>query len=428
VRHCVFLALLLTVGCGNSTPSPPSVTTPPAPVAITGHENLGWDQTAADASELSNIGYWIYVDGKKSLYSGYQCSTTPTSAGFECKAPLPPLAQGTHSLQLSSYYQSNPDNESALAGPLSVTVAALVTDASPTRSSARSKNSRPTATDESSILPTGTLAVAHGLDRPADLAFTPDNRLFIAERSGRVRVVRDATLLEAPALTLPAGPEGDGAIVTLAIDPAFARTHFVFAIYTAQSRSGELVFTLARFREAGDTLADRIVILDNIPASADPRAVLRFGLDGKLYAAFDDGGDMRLVEDLASFNGKVLRLNTDGTTPDDAPRKSPIWLEGLDSPRGLGWHGATRYLWTATGAYVDAVRWTTSPNALAVVRDDLFVGSEVGLVRAKIDERVPGRIAHANDLFVGTPVRALAIRPDGAVYFATADSIGMMNQ
>lgn len=428
MRHCVFLALLLTVGCGNSTPSPPSVTTPPAPVTINGHENLGWDQTAADASELSNIGYWIYVDGIKSMYAGYQCSSTPAAAGFECKAPLPPLPQGTHSLQLSSYYQSNPDNESALAGPLNVTVTALVTDASPTHSSARSRNSHTTATPDSGVLPAGTLTVARGLDRPADLAFTPDDRLFIAERSGRVRVVRDATLLETPALALPSGPAGDGAIVALAIDPAFARTRFVFAIYTAQSRSGELVFTLARFREAGDTLADRIVILDDIPASADPRAVLRFGPDGKLYAAFDDGGDMRLVQDLASFNGKMLRLNADGTTPDDAPRKSPIWLEGLDSPRGIGWHAATRYLWTATGSYVDVVRWTTSPNALAVVHDDLFVGSEVGLVRAKIDERIPGRIARANDLFVGTPVRAIAIRADGAVYFATADSIGMVNQ
>src|SRR4029079_12417627 len=235
-----------------------------------------------------------------------------------------------------------------------------------------------------------------GLDRPADLAFMPDDRLLVAERSGRIRVLRDAAPLDPPALDLTSHDDArEAAVLALAVDPAFDRTRFVYAIYTETSRSGALAFTLARFREAGNTLADRIVLLDNVPASPDPRAALRFGPDGKLYAAFDDGGDERNVQDLASFNGKVLRLNPDGTTPDDAPRKSPILLEGVGSSRGLGWHAATQHLWVANGPFVDWFRWTSTPNALALAGNNLFVASDSGVARATLDAHVAGRISAA---------------------------------
>ena len=68
----------------------------------------------------------------------------------------------------------------------------------------------------------------------------------------------------------------------------------MFALYAAPTRSGEPMFTLARFRESGGTLADRAVLLDGVRAgSALPAGALRFGPDGMLYAAFDDGGDPR---------------------------------------------------------------------------------------------------------------------------------------
>ena len=106
------------------------------------------------------------------------------------------------------------------------------------------------------------------------------------------------------------------------------------------------MYALARFRESADTLADRVLLLDEVPAPASNAAAsLRFGPDGKLYAAFDDGGDAARAGDLASPNGKVLRLNPDGSTPDDQAGGSPLFSSAYRSPRGLDWDPASGVLW-----------------------------------------------------------------------------------
>ncbi len=431
MRSLVIVAALLAASCSNPpAPPPPSAGDGGAPVTVTLSERLGWDQPAADAAELATIGYEIYIDGNGSPLAGVQCGDTPSAAGFECRAPLPQMTPGPHSLELASFFLNDPGTKSARAGPLNINVRPLVSG-EPVQSRLAPQSARRKRADGAPAAPewpAGTRPIAIGLDRVADLAFTPDGRLLIAERSGAIRIVRGEELLADPALTLPAGPGGEGAVVSLAVDPQFARTGFVYAIQTARMRSGALGFALARYREAGNTLADAIVVLDEIPASIDARAVLRFGLDGKLYAAFDDGGSPAAAQDPASYNGKVLRLNPDGTTPDDAALKSPILLAGLDSPRGLGWHAPTRHLWVATSTQVDALRWPSAPNALAACRDALFIGSNAGLMRATLDADVAGRIARADDVLSGMPVRALAARGDGTLFFATDDAVGTLVQ
>src|SRR5439155_1635022 len=81
-----------------------------------------------------------------------------------------------------------------------------------------------------------------------------------------------------------------------------------------------------------DTLGDPAVLLDQIPASRTPSAALRAGPDGMLYAAFDDGDEPRRRLDAGSYNGKVLRLTTNGTTPADATGATPVYAAGYGSP------------------------------------------------------------------------------------------------
>src|SRR5207247_10970771 len=112
--------------------------------------------------------------------------------------------------------------------------------------------------------------IARGLDDPTDLAVTPDGRIFVAERGGRVRVLRDGQLQPQPALALDdISTAGDGGLLGLALDPRFERTHFIYMVYTTPSRSGGAAFVLARFREAADTLAVRAVYFDGICASSN---------------------------------------------------------------------------------------------------------------------------------------------------------------
>jgi glucose/arabinose dehydrogenase len=304
--------------------------------------------------------------------------------------------------------------------------------------------------------------VAEGLDEPADLAFAPDGRLLVAERAGTIRILPRTTgprSLPDPALSL-AGEFGErqASILAIALDPQFDRTRFVFAIYAAPSRSGAPMFTLARFREASNTLADRIILLDAVPAaSPSPAAALRFGGDGKLYAAFDDGGDPRRSGDGASLNGKVLRLNPDGTTPDDQAGSTPVYSVGFKSPVGFDWdpRHAPGTLWVADrdagASTLRRVVADTTPRAggkrgvvdnaytlpaasvpasVAFYRGALFPSLNGSLLVASDEGRHLLRIsgervdALLQDRVGG--IRAVAIAPDGAIYFANASAVGRL--
>jgi glucose/arabinose dehydrogenase len=418
------LALVACAACSKSTtPPPPPATTPTGPATVTGRENLGWTQSAGSLAEVGTIGFYVYIDGQKQSYDGATCQDSGTSGSFTCQAPLPKMNPGARTLQLTSYYRSAPGTESVLSDSLQVVVQGIVAGAADAvMGVAQRSATAPSTTATANAWPAGLVRIADGLERPSDIAFTPDARLWIAERSGRVRVVRDGQIAAEPALTLDPRIES---VVSLTADPQFAATHFMYAIYTERSRSGR-TFAIARFRESANTLADRIVLLDNVLASADARATLRFGLDGKLYAAFDDGGDARLAADPATFNGKVLRLNPDGTTPDDAPRKSPILMEGPSSPRGLAWHRPTSRLWAADTFAVGGLRWTVSPESIAVRRDDLFVASETGLALAQIQRSESPQLAGLHDVVRNLAIRAVATAPDGTVYVVTDTAVARL--
>jgi len=397
--------------------------TPGDPVTVTGQKNLAWDQGATSLGELSGVGYNLYIDGNPTKFESVPCSNGSTAGMFTCQLPLPSMPAGSHTLQLTSFYLSTPTTESPKSAALQIVVTAILASGDVSSTPQRTSASAPADAGTASW-PSGLVRMADGLDRPSDLAFTPDGRLWIAERSGQVRVMHDDGLVADPALTLdPRIP--DEAVLGLAPDPHFAGNHFVFALYTERSRAGALTFAIARFREVADTLADRVVILDNVLASTDPRASLRFGLDGKLYAAFDDAGDARLSDDLASFNGKTLRLNPDGTTPDDAPAKSPVFSAGLSSPRGLAWYRPTKRLWTADVSSVGRLPWTPAPEGIAILEDELFIASQAGLALSQLQPSGAG-LGAPRDVIRGVAVRAIAISPDGAVYVATDSAIGRL--
>jgi hypothetical protein len=432
----VCLAAIAIAACGKSTPAPPTMTHPSGQITVTGREQLLWDQPASDATLLSGIGYTVYVDGTGAPYNGVTCSS---ASPFTCHAPLPPMTAGPHAIELTAFFKDNPGLESPRAGPLDLLVVpqtgtAVQPSIAASRVGVRSAPGGPGAPGGNaapvpeSAWPSTTARVLEGLDRPTDLVFTPDARLWVAERSGRVRAIHGNAFTDAPALTLPARADGTGQIVALTIDPQFVSNGYMYAIYTAPSRTsaGTLTFTLARFREVADTLADAVVLLDEVPASADAHAALRFGPDAKLYAAFDNGADARLVEDLASFSGKMIRLNADGTTPDDAQRKSPILSSGFTSPRGVTWHRPSGQLWAADESRVGLVHWPSAPLAIAARGNDLYVGSDSGLARAHIDPQKPAHLLGGTDLIATLPIRAVAVAPDGSVYFATPTAIGLL--
>jgi glucose/arabinose dehydrogenase len=190
--------------------------------------------------------------------------------------------------------------------------------------------------------------VATNLQIPWSLAFAPDGRLFVTERPGRVRILDLAARTSELALTVDdVRAEGEGGLLGLALDPEFAQTRFVYLYHTA-TVDGRAVNRVVRYREVSNRLAERAVILDNIPASAiHDGGRLRFGPDNLLYITAGDAATTSLAQDLSSLAGKILRVNRDGTTPADNPFGSPVYSSGHRNPQGIDWHPATGDLWAS---------------------------------------------------------------------------------
>jgi glucose/arabinose dehydrogenase len=446
------LACAVLVACNDD---PPTTTPPPANgERITGNERIGWDQPAANAAELAAFRYAVYVDGTRSELTSVSCSTTAGPAGFACSAALPSMTPGAHTLEIAAFVVDGAVLESGKSASLRVErIGAAMTSAG----GVWQTDLAVTTIDR---LQLRLQLVTDGLTSPTDLAFAEDGRVFIAEQTGLVRVVSDDQLQAQPALALDdvSTTNGRGGLLALALDPEFRRTGFVYVVYTGESSRQDPVFRLARFRETAGTLAQKVVLLEGIPATSDnPAASLHFGPDGKLYAAFDDGGDERRRGDLASFNGKVLRLNPDGTTPVDQAGATPVFLSDLRSPRGFDWRQSEGTLWLADAAEdaserlhvfgagagtenrVAAVKYALPRptgasdltfyrgELLPAFRGDLLVAADEGhhILRLRFDAR-RGTIAASERLLhdrVG-PVRVVGIGRNGEIYFGTPNALG----
>jgi glucose/arabinose dehydrogenase len=191
-------------------------------------------------------------------------------------------------------------------------------------------------------------AVAN-LEIPWSMAFAPDGRLFVTERPGRVRIVDLTARSSELALTLDdVYTESEAGLLGVALDPQFSQNRLVYLYQSARLAGGGAVNRVVRYREAGSRLAERVVLLDNIPAAPiHDGGRMKFGPDGLLYITAGDAANTGLAQDLASTAGKILRLNRDGTTPRDNPFGSPIYSYGHRNPQGLDWHPVTGDLWAS---------------------------------------------------------------------------------
>ena len=325
--------------------------------------------------------------------------------------------------------------------------------------------------------------VASNLEIVWSIKFAPDGRMFFTERPGRVRVVENGKLIEKP-LFVVADVElkDEGGLMGMALHPKFAENRFLYLAYTYRA-NGEQNVRVVRYRETGETLIDAKTIVELIPAARYHAGTrLGFGPDGKLYITTGDATNQSQGQELNTLGGKTLRLNDDGTIPDDNPfvnqkgARPEIWTYGHRNAQGMDWqpesglmfqteHGPSlidgvslfkrsggdevnvvergkNYGWakishkmkregmeTAIRQYSPAV----APASGMFYRGALFpefknnflFGALKGesIVRLVLDGR---RVVAEEKLFVKTygRIREIAEAPDGSIYFSTSNRDG----
>jgi aldose sugar dehydrogenase len=447
----IFLGTALAAAACGGNGSPPSSPPPGGGGdSLTGNERLGWNQSAADVAELGTFRYAAYVDGNRVELADVNCGSG--GSGFQCSSRMPGMPPGQHRIELASYIITNGEVvESPRSAALQVTMAGATAPVDGDSAPARTIEQ---VTADGARLRLVPLPAA--IQDPTAMAFAPDGSAFVAERAGTIRLLpagdygsAAGLAIEIADVVVPA--PSTGGLLDLAIDPAFAETRFVYALYTAAS-SGGTAFTVARFREVGGRLGERVVLLADVAAAAVPAASIAFGPDRKLYVALDNGGAENGGAQ-AAYNGKLLRLNADGTTPADAAGRSPIYSAQYQSPRGFDWHPKSGALWivdTVSGDtqelrligrdtprhIVPSTRIVALPpqtgaaalafyrgDALAALQGDLLVAAQEGryLLRVRFDPRNPLRVMATESLFpdLGAPVTFVTVGPDGAVYLGT---------
>jgi aldose sugar dehydrogenase len=199
-----------------------------------------------------------------------------------------------------------------------------------------------------------------GLQLPVAFEFTPDGRqLFVNELYGKVRLVENGQLQPDPVVVLPTTQGLEQGALGLALDPAFARNRWFYVFYSqsVEGKNEPRRNRIVRFTEHDGRGTDETIIYDNLPiGKPGPENVngdhnggrIGFGPDGKLYVTMGDAAKRSDARKPKSLFGKVLRLNPDGSIPNDNPDpEEPVWAMGFRSPFGIDFQPGTGLPWVS---------------------------------------------------------------------------------
>jgi glucose/arabinose dehydrogenase len=223
--------------------------------------------------------------------------------------------------------------------------------------------------------------IAGGLNFPLYLTAPPgDDRLFIVEKGGTVRIVQNGTLLETPFLDIATqvskGPEQG--LLGLAFPPDYATSGRFVAHYTDVNWDTRVsTFRTSADPNRADHGSESVLLTEEQPAAGHNGGQILFGPDGHLYIGLGDGGsregnDRGRAQGLGDLLGSILRIDLASGVPYSVPADNPfvetdgarpeIWSYGLRNPWRFSFDRSTGDLYIAD---VGELRWEEINVSLA---------------------------------------------------------------
>lgn len=334
--------------------------------------------------------------------------------------------------------------------------------------------------------------VASGLDHPWGLALLPDGRWLVTERSGRMSIIAaDGT--KGPAIAgLPAiDARGQGGLLDVVVSPDFSSDRLIYWSYSEPREGGNGTAVARGVLSADGARVDQVqVIFHALPTYDGDKhfgSSLAFAPDGKLFITLGERSDKPMrpqAQDLGSHMGKVIRINADGSVPQDNPfvgregAKPEIWSLGHRNAQGIaiapdgkvwtvehgtrggdevnldrrgvnyGWPDAAYGIEYAGGAINAGATqkdgteqpvyfWdpVIAPGGAALYSGAMFPGWQGNLLVAGLKEKQIARLVIQNDRVVGEErlltdlgerIRDVAVGSDGAVWAITDEANGKL--
>lgn len=338
--------------------------------------------------------------------------------------------------------------------------------------------------------------IVEGLEHPWGMAWLPNGEMLITERPGRLRIVRNGVLDPNP---IPGTPEvfavGQGGLMDVSLHPNFSENRLIYLTYSHGSQQSNRT-RVARATFDGTALQNLEVIFE---VDQTKRGGQHFGSrivwlrDGTMLVSLGDGGNPPLqldgelirqqAQNLNSHLGKIVRLNDDGSIPEDNPfvaidnANPSIWSYGHRNIQGITVDRATNRIWSTehgsrggdelnligaggnygwpivthskeyTGGEISEFRslpgmvdpkvvWTPAiaPSGLAIYsgdrfpewQGDLFAGGLVSQDVRRLELDPEGNVTDRESIAIGQRVRDVRQSPDGLLYILTDEPDGQL--
>lgn len=164
--------------------------------------------------------------------------------------------------------------------------------------------------------------VAGDLERPWSLAFLPDNRMLVTERPGRLNIIENGNVTPVTG-TPEVRAVNQGGMLDVSLHPEFESNGWIYLTYSQGGQDGETALTVVRGRLDGTDFIDTEEIFVQNQYSSPGRhygSKIAWDNQGYMYVSIGDrGANPPRAQDLSDHAGSLLRLNDDGTVPDDNP-------------------------------------------------------------------------------------------------------------